>query len=393
MNKLLVAFILLPATVSAHDSWLIPAAYRTDPGKPLTVRFATSEAFPSSDAPLALDRVARFTLRSAAGSQTITGYKHDGNFLAATVTPHRTGHAIVVAETRPRLLVLKAAEFNNYLGHEQLKRVLAAREAAGNSQSDGRELYRKIAKTVLCVGDTSADSAYAQPEGLWLEIIPERSPCGLALGSALTVRVLFDGRPLEGAHLAAGYQGVAGHQYAAWIPTDKFGRATVRFDRPGAWFIRILHMAPLSNDPQADWQSAFSTLTLEVRPRPAAGPEAEIVTILEAQDAAWNRGDIEGFVNYYWKSGGLTFSGAGGVTRGWGGLLERYRRTYPDLAAMGKLSFSDLEIRMLAPDAALVLGRWRLDRQRDTPGGVFTLVVRKLPEGWRVVHDHTSSDP
>jgi ketosteroid isomerase-like protein len=80
------------------------------------------------------------------------------------------------------------------------------------------------------------------------------------------------------------------------------------------------------------------------------------------------------------------------VTRGWQGLHDRYRRTYPDRAAMGRVSFSDLEIRLLGCDAALVLGRWRLDRERDTPGGVFTLVLRKFPEGWRIIHDHTSSD-
>jgi len=212
------------------------------------------------------------------------------------------------------------------------------------------------------------------------------------------VRVLFEGRPLAGARLAAGFEGVTGHKYPVWIATDKNGRATVRFTRAGAWFIRTLHMVPWTATKEADWQSAFSTLTLEIG---AAGggtagghspEEAEIRRLLKEQDAAWNRGDLEGFVAYYWRSGGLTFSGTNGVTRGWQGLLDRYRRSYPDRAAMGRVSFSDLEARMLSADAALVLGRWRLDREKDTPGGVFTLVLRKLPEGWRIIHDHTSSD-
>ncbi len=395
MNRkgLLILTLLAPAALLAHDTWLIPQSFRVEPGKPVTLRLSTGGAFPASDAPLDLDRVANLYLRIAKSKQTLTGFKQQGKFLVATATPTAPGHAIAVLETKPRLLVLQADEFNDYIGHEELKHVIASRAASGKSSADGREMYRKIAKTVLCVGDSGNDSEYAEPEGLWLEIVPERSPCGLEEGDALTVRVSFEDKPLEEVHLAAGYEGVQGHNYDAWVATDKFGRATVRFTRPGIWFVRVLHMVPLAGNPEADWQSAFSTLTLEIKPRTPTGPEAQIKKMLEEQNTAWNRGDIEGFVNDYWKSGGLTFSGSNGVTRGWDGLLERYRRTYPNRAAMGTLSFSNLEIRMLAPDAALVLGRWRLDREGDTPGGVFSLLVRKLPEGWRVVHDHTSSDP
>jgi uncharacterized protein (TIGR02246 family) len=124
----------------------------------------------------------------------------------------------------------------------------------------------------------------------------------------------------------------------------------------------------------------------------AATAEAEIRAVLNKQAAAWNRGDIEAFMQWYWKSEKLTFAGSSGVTRGWQPVLERYRKNYPDRAAMGRLTFSELEITQFGPDAALVLGRWRLERANDRPGGVFTLVVRKLPAGWRIIHDHTSSD-
>lgn len=72
-------------------------------------------------------------------------------------------------------------------------------------------------------------------------------------------------------------------------------------------------------------------------------------------------------------------------------MLDRYRHTYPGRTAMGRLTFSDLEINELSPDAAYILGRWQLDREKDRPGGVFTLIARKFPEGWRIVHDHTSA--
>ena len=255
--------LVLPAL--AHDTWLIPATFRGAPGQAVSVRLATSEAFPSSDAAASPDRIARFTSREAATTKPVTGYRAEGTFLIAEVTPTAAGHAIVVAETKPRAFVLEPKVFNEYLQHEELAAVIAARAQRGHTDSPGRERYRKIAKTILCVG-TPSDRAYEQPEGLWLEIIPQSSTCTLHLGASLAVQVLFEGKPLPGAHLAAGYEGVTGHSYPVWIVTDAQGRATVKFDRPGVWFVRTLHMVPAVNDPEADWQSAFSTLTFEVHP-------------------------------------------------------------------------------------------------------------------------------
>jgi uncharacterized GH25 family protein/ketosteroid isomerase-like protein len=392
MLAALLAALGLPAVVQAHDTWLVPSSFRPQPGARVKLSVATSEAFPTSDGAAAPDRIARFTVRTAAGDQQVTGYAVDGMFLVGQAAVPASGHVVAVAETKARLIVLEAAQFNEYIGHEELKDVIAARAAAGQADTQGREMYRKIAKAALCVGAQQEDAVYARPFGLWLEILPERSPCGLRVGDALTVRVLFQGQPIAGVHVAAGYEGVTGHSYPVWIPTDRHGRATVQLDRAGAWFVRSLHMIPLEDNPEAQWESAFSTLTFEVQPANGDGEAAAIRRVLDGQAAAWNRGDIEAFVEGYWKSDRLTFSGSSGVTRGWKGLLERYRRSYPTRAAMGTLSFSDLEITQLAPDAALVLGRWRLDREKDAPGGSFSLVMRKFPEGWRVVHDHTSSD-
>ena len=123
--------------------------------------------------------------------------------------------------------------------------------------------------------------------------------------------------------------------------------------------------------------------------------ETEIRAMLDAQVSAWNRGDIEGFMVGYWKSDKTTFLGAGKVTRGWQGLLERYKKGYPDKKSMGKLAFSDLEINMLGKDSAFIIGHWHLEREKDgkpdRPGGVFTLIAKKFPEGWRIVSDHTST--
>jgi ketosteroid isomerase-like protein len=116
-----------------------------------------------------------------------------------------------------------------------------------------------------------------------------------------------------------------------------------------------------------------------------------ITKILEAQQNNWNRGDVDAFLEGYWHSPELTFSGSSGVARGWDGVVARYKRNYPDRATMGRLDFSDLEFRFLGRDAALVLGHWHLTRARGDIGGVFSLVWQRFPEGWRIVHDHTSA--
>jgi ketosteroid isomerase-like protein len=126
---------------------------------------------------------------------------------------------------------------------------------------------------------------------------------------------------------------------------------------------------------------------LEDRP---ADREA-IHAILNAQQTAWNGGDVDSFLLGYWHSPELTFSGSSGVSRGWDGVMARYKKNYPDRAAMGQLDFSELEYRFLGPDAALVLGHWHLKRENDELGGVFSLVWQRFPDGWKIVHDHTSA--
>jgi len=119
--------------------------------------------------------------------------------------------------------------------------------------------------------------------------------------------------------------------------------------------------------------------------------KSAITAVLNAQQAAWNRGDVDAFLVGYWHSPELTFSGSSGVSRGWDGVMARYKKSYPDRATMGQLDFSELEFRFLGPDAALVLGRWYLKRGKGDIGGVFSLVWQRFPEGWKVIHDHTSA--
>ena len=129
--------------------------------------------------------------------------------------------------------------------------------------------------------------------------------------------------------------------------------------------------------------------------RPEAGEQ--IRAVIRAQQEAWNRGDIDGFMNGYARGNGqsgsdpTTFVSEDTVTRGWQTVRDRYKKKYSDREKMGTLTFSDLEITPLANDAAIALGRWKLKRAKDEPHGRFTLIFRRTSDGWRIVHDHTSA--
>jgi ketosteroid isomerase-like protein len=125
----------------------------------------------------------------------------------------------------------------------------------------------------------------------------------------------------------------------------------------------------------------------------AADSESAIKHVLTAQQEAWNRHDLDGFMSGYWNSPDLTFFSGAKETRGWQATLERYRATYNSPGhAMGKLDFSDLRIEMLGPEGAFVRGAWHLTMpEGKNPGGKFTLIFRKFGDGWKIIHDHTSA--
>jgi beta-aspartyl-peptidase (threonine type) len=136
------------------------------------------------------------------------------------------------------------------------------------------------------------------------------------------------------------------------------------------------------------------------RPASSGGPAAhdlrsEIQAVLDAQVAAWNRGDLEGFMGGYWKSSEFVYISNAKVFRGWQSVLDRYHETFRSgEVQMGVLTLEQTEIEDLGADSALVFGTYRVDPPDGKKrGGLYTLVLRKLPEGWRTVYDRTSSEP
>jgi beta-aspartyl-peptidase (threonine type) len=126
--------------------------------------------------------------------------------------------------------------------------------------------------------------------------------------------------------------------------------------------------------------------------------EAAVRTVLDAQVAAWNKGDLDGFMAGYWRDDNLMFTSGDKITKGWNATRDRYQTRYftPDkdgkLADRGELAFGELQVESLSPTAVLVRGRYFLKVGARTDTGRFTLTFRKLPDGWKITSDHTSVD-
>ena len=127
----------------------------------------------------------------------------------------------------------------------------------------------------------------------------------------------------------------------------------------------------------------------------AGGREAKAVAairaVLDAQAEGWNRGDVDAYMDGYMRSPETVLVSGDSVTRGWQVVLDRYKKNYNSREKMGQLAFTEIEVNLLGKDAAMALGRWQLTRSGDKPHGRFTLIFRRTPQGWRIIHDHTST--
>lgn len=131
-------------------------------------------------------------------------------------------------------------------------------------------------------------------------------------------------------------------------------------------------------------------LSAGLRTKAQPRDEQQIRRLLQAQTAAWNRGDIEGFMQTYWQSDSLMFIGKKGISRGWTETLNNYRHSYPDTTAMGKLSFDILQVKRLSPEYYYVVGKWMLKRSIGDLSGHYDLLLRRIKGRWVIIADHSS---
>lgn len=157
-------------------------------------------------------------------------------------------------------------------------------------------------------------------------------------------------------------------------------------------------VSPEPVEESAAQPAAQTEAPLQQPKKPAANvklrtPKDVIRATLMAQAAAWNEGDLDGFMDAYWKSDRLKFVSGVSMTKGWDATLKRYRDRYSGGAGLGRLGFERLDVELVTDDVAVVTGRFNLERQGEASSGMFSLVMRRDNGAWRVVHDHTNADP
>lgn len=116
----------------------------------------------------------------------------------------------------------------------------------------------------------------------------------------------------------------------------------------------------------------------------------EILKVMTDQQTAWNNGNIDGYMQGYWKNDSLLFIGSKGPTYGWQKTLDNYKKSYPNKEKMGILEFSDIQVKILGKKHAYVFGKWKLVRTNDSPNGIYTLIFEKFKDGWKIISDHSS---
>jgi hypothetical protein len=258
---LLLLMIALSVRVAgAHDLWIEPAAFLTAPGKVVPLRLRVGQDLLGDPVPRDPAAIDQFVVLAEDGRHPIAGV--DGADPAGIVRVDREGLLVIGYRSRPAPILVPADKFNQYLKEEGLDSVTAERARRGQTGGDGHELFSRAAKSLLLSGP--AKPGYGdRPLGFRLELIAETNPYALRSNDELSCRLLYEGRPLEGALVAA----VNRRHPAAKLTSrsDTSGRVRFRLAHEGTWLIKSVHMVPAPAGSGADWESVWASLTFEVK--------------------------------------------------------------------------------------------------------------------------------
>lgn len=256
---LLLLGLLAGPALRAHDFWIEPSSFQPAPGQRVAVRLRVGEHFQGDPVPRDPARIERFAAIGPSGEAEVAGLPwEDPAGFAAFSAP---GLAWIVYDSRPAAVELDGPRFEKYLGEEGLERVSAMRAERGQSAAAGREVYSRCAKSLVAVGQ-GGDAGHDRVLGLVLELVPEANPAALRPGAELPVRLLYEGRPLSGALVAAIPRGAPEARVAA--RSDAQGRVRLRLDRGGDWLVKAVHMVAAPKETGADWESFWASLTFRM---------------------------------------------------------------------------------------------------------------------------------
>ncbi len=263
MKRFLCPFILLSASLSAHDLYLLPDDFVVKPGSKIRVAFHNGDSFPESEVAPKPDRLKDARLRSGTSTSPVTGLKIMGTRTVGDLDVPVRGTLLLSVHTEPTFIELAADKFAAYLKEEGLTTVIDWRTKHGETRKPGRERYSKFAKSLVLSG--GADDFYKQPLGFPIEIIPDSNPYQLHAGDSLPIRVLFRGKPMAGLQMEAAWAGKGKKKTTVIGLTDAEGRIRVPLADAGLWRLHSLMMERCADPGAADWESFWASLTFEVR--------------------------------------------------------------------------------------------------------------------------------
>ncbi|MBC7505306.1 MAG: DUF4198 domain-containing protein [Sandarakinorhabdus sp.] len=269
-TKILIPLVILGGVpAAAHDFWIQPARFAASVGEPVPFTLLVGHGKFRQRWGVETARVLRFADIGTTGSSDRRAVLHtdsgDDDGTLALTTP---GTHVIVMESRPAISTLPAIRFNDYLKVEGLTPAIARRAATGQSDADGRELYSRRAKTLIQVGSTTAGQPHVtRPAGLKLEIVPQKNPYDLKPGHTLPVVILYEGRPLSGASVKLNNLDFDAEPIAQHL-SDAGGRAAFAVPLRGRWQLNVIWTKPISGNPNADFETIFSSLSFGYeRPR------------------------------------------------------------------------------------------------------------------------------
>jgi uncharacterized GH25 family protein len=258
---LVLATLAVTGLLSAHECWLQPATFAPVAGPTIGLTIQVGMNFQGEPKPFNPERIAALKHFSAAGTEDWTAKAN--NKLQLPVKFEHAGTHVITYDSKPSLITLKPAEFDEYLREEGLEFVIAEREKAGESAKPGRERYQRCNKTIV-QADGKPDAAYSIVTGQRLEIIPINDPAAWQPGGLLRFKLLFSGQPLAAAKVRAWHR--AGDKLTTLDATSTTeGEVTFALPAGGQWMLSTIHMVRLTGDAAADWESHWGNLTLAVR--------------------------------------------------------------------------------------------------------------------------------
>lgn len=247
----------------AHDLYVMPERFRVSAGETVAVALHNGDAFPESEASIAVERLRDTLARTSEKTVAIRNLRVRGNRTMGSFTVPGSGTVLLTAYTIPNFIEIQPNEASAYLKEEGLVEALDWRAKHGEGNKPSRERYSKYVKSLLLAG--APNDFYGTVAGLVIEIVPEKDPYLLEPGQSLPVRVLFRGTPAADLQMEAAWAGTHDKSVRIAGRTDREGRIVVPLPRAGIWRLHTIKMERCSDPKAADWESYWASLTFEIR--------------------------------------------------------------------------------------------------------------------------------